>query len=194
MNAEQALKVAREALETCKTGGYTDVDGDWCERQSHDRVKVAAALAAIKAAEAIPAQAVASIDTPEFQLLAEYWRDQPNCSISSENAWGELIGHINAAMTAYGQQQRIEGRRDAHETNVTLLMERDKMRERAETAEAALAGGELRRARKIGGSYQAAGTVVSEFRTLAGEQRFVFEFDEPKGMLHIFGPQQISFE
>lgn len=50
------------------------------------------------------------------------------------------------------------------------------------------------RAKKIGGSYQAAGTVVSDFHTLAGERRVVFEFDEPKGMLHIFSPQQISFE
>lgn len=49
-----------------------------------------------------------------------------------------------------------------------------------------------RRARKVGGSYQADGTIVSEFRTLAGEQRFVFEFSNPAGMLHIFGPQQVE--
>ena len=45
---------------------------------------------------------------------------------------------------------------------------------------------------KIGGSYQATGTVVAAFRTLAGEPRYVFEFDSPKGMLHIFGPSQIQ--
>ena len=45
---------------------------------------------------------------------------------------------------------------------------------------------------KIGGSYQANGTVVAAFRTLAGEPRYVFEFDSPKGMLHIFGPSQIQ--
>lgn len=48
------------------------------------------------------------------------------------------------------------------------------------------------RAEKVGGSYQATGTVVSTFYTLAGEMRYVFEFDEPKGMLHIFGPSQVK--
>lgn len=49
-----------------------------------------------------------------------------------------------------------------------------------------------RRARKVGGSYQADGTIVAEFRTAAGELRYVFEFDQPAGMLHIFGPQQLE--
>lgn len=53
---------------------------------------------------------------------------------------------------------------------------------------------EPRRARKVGGSYQATGTVVSEFKTLAGATRYVFEFDEPRGMLHIFGPEQVEFD
>lgn len=53
---------------------------------------------------------------------------------------------------------------------------------------------EPRRARKVGGSYQAEGTVVSEFKTLAGATRYVFEFDSPKGMLHIFGPEQVEFD
>jgi len=48
------------------------------------------------------------------------------------------------------------------------------------------------RAKKVGGSYQATGTVVGNFKTTAGEQRYVFEFDEPKGMLHIFGPSQLE--
>lgn len=48
------------------------------------------------------------------------------------------------------------------------------------------------KARKIGGSYQADGTVVSVFKTTAGELRYVFEFDQPKGMLHIFGPSQVA--
>lgn len=47
------------------------------------------------------------------------------------------------------------------------------------------------RAIKIGGSYQAEGTVVSEFTTTAGAQRCVFEFDTPKGMLHIFSMEQV---
>ncbi len=48
------------------------------------------------------------------------------------------------------------------------------------------------RARKIGGSYQAEGVIVSEFKTTAGESRVVFEFDTPKGMLHIFNETQIE--
>ncbi len=47
------------------------------------------------------------------------------------------------------------------------------------------------RAAKIGGSYQAEGTVVAEFTTLAGLKRCVFEFDQPRGMLHIFSPEQL---
>lgn len=50
------------------------------------------------------------------------------------------------------------------------------------------------RAFKIGGSYQAAGWIVSIFQTTNGEQRLVFEFDEPKGMLHIFNNSQITLQ
>lgn len=47
------------------------------------------------------------------------------------------------------------------------------------------------RARKVGGSYQADGMVVARFKTTAGLDRVVFEFDEPKGMLHIFNADQV---
>lgn len=47
------------------------------------------------------------------------------------------------------------------------------------------------RAEKVGGSYQTIGTVAASFTTLAGDRRYVFEFDTPAGMLHIFGPSQI---
>lgn len=47
-------------------------------------------------------------------------------------------------------------------------------------------------ARKVGGTYQANGSVVSEFKTIAGNDRVVFEFSEPSGMLHIFTPSQIE--
>lgn len=50
-----------------------------------------------------------------------------------------------------------------------------------------------RRARKIGGAYQANGTVVAEFLTLAGKPRYVFEFDSPPGLLHIFEPEEVEF-
>ncbi|TXH44394.1 MAG: hypothetical protein E6Q97_32770 [Desulfurellales bacterium] len=48
------------------------------------------------------------------------------------------------------------------------------------------------RARKVGGSYQANGTVVAAFKTLLGKQRYVFEFDEFAGMLHIFNHEQLE--
>lgn len=47
-------------------------------------------------------------------------------------------------------------------------------------------------ARKIGGSYQANGFIVARFKTIAGLERVVFEFAEPKGMLHIFSADQIE--
>lgn len=49
------------------------------------------------------------------------------------------------------------------------------------------------RARKVGGSYQCEGTVVGTFYTLDNKARLVFEFDEPKGMLHIFNEDQIEY-
>lgn len=48
-----------------------------------------------------------------------------------------------------------------------------------------------RRAEKVGGSYQALGTIVADFTTVAGKRRLVFEFDAPAGMLHIFDPAQL---
>jgi dCMP deaminase len=47
------------------------------------------------------------------------------------------------------------------------------------------------RAKKVGGSYQAEGYVVSEFETLAGAKRYVFEFDLMTGVLHIFNDSQV---
>lgn len=47
-------------------------------------------------------------------------------------------------------------------------------------------------AKKVGGSYQATGYVVSEFKTLAGAKRYVFEFDQMPGMLHIFNDTQVA--
>lgn len=49
-----------------------------------------------------------------------------------------------------------------------------------------------KRARKIGGSYQSDGTIVAIFQTVAGEWRVVFEFDQPKGLLHIFNSHQVK--
>jgi hypothetical protein len=45
---------------------------------------------------------------------------------------------------------------------------------------------------KVGGSYQAAGIIVAAFTTTQGAERYVFEFESPAGMLHIFGPQQLE--
>ena len=51
----------------------------------------------------------------------------------------------------------------------------------------------MRRAKKIG-SYEASGTIVAEFKTLDGLTRYVFEFDEPRGMLHIFSENNLIIE
>ena len=49
------------------------------------------------------------------------------------------------------------------------------------------------RVRKIGGSYQAAGWIVLAGHTRDGLERYVFEFEMPRGLLHIYGPDQLEF-
>jgi hypothetical protein len=51
----------------------------------------------------------------------------------------------------------------------------------------------LDRVEKVGGSFQATGVIVAAFKTLDGQERYVFEFDVPKGMLHIYGPGQLEY-
>lgn len=48
------------------------------------------------------------------------------------------------------------------------------------------------RVRKVGGSYSANGTIRATFRTRDGNQRYVFEFDDFRGMLHIFSHEQLQ--
>ena len=50
----------------------------------------------------------------------------------------------------------------------------------------------LKKARKIGGSYQAEGTILAEFLADDGSKRYVFRFDNPAGLLHIFNDKQIE--
>lgn len=46
---------------------------------------------------------------------------------------------------------------------------------------------------KSGGSFQHTGVVVAEFKTTAGAERVVLEFDEPvSGMLHVYRPDQLE--
>ena len=47
MTKEEHAKVLA-ALETCKTGGYRDIDGDWCKRQVFDEPAVAEATAIMR--------------------------------------------------------------------------------------------------------------------------------------------------
>lgn len=47
--------------------------------------------------------------------------------------------------------------------------------------------------RKVGGSYQANGTIKAQFAADDGSPRYVFRFDEPPGLLHIFGEKQLDF-
>jgi hypothetical protein len=46
--------------------------------------------------------------------------------------------------------------------------------------------------RKISGGYQASGTIVSSWTADDGTPRYVFRFDSPAGMLHIFNETQLE--
>lgn len=45
---------------------------------------------------------------------------------------------------------------------------------------------------KVGGNYQAPGIILSGFYTTQGAERYVFEFEDLTGMLHIFTPDQLE--
>ena len=45
---------------------------------------------------------------------------------------------------------------------------------------------------KIGGSYQATGTIKARFLADDGTPRYVFRFDNPPGLLHIFNEKQLA--
>ena len=48
------------------------------------------------------------------------------------------------------------------------------------------------RVRKVKGSYQATGTIVAAWIELDGLYRYVFRFDNPAGLLHIFGQSNLE--
>lgn len=48
------------------------------------------------------------------------------------------------------------------------------------------------RVRKVGGTYQAEGTIVGIAVTTTGDVRYVFEFEQYPGMLHIFNEGQLE--
>ena len=48
------------------------------------------------------------------------------------------------------------------------------------------------RVRKVGGSYQAEGTIVGVALTTQNQVRYVFEFSQYPGMLHIFNESQLE--
>lgn len=47
------------------------------------------------------------------------------------------------------------------------------------------------KAEKVGGTYQAKGEIVAAWIELDNTPRYVFRFDEPRGLLHIFGQSQL---
>jgi hypothetical protein len=47
------------------------------------------------------------------------------------------------------------------------------------------------RVHKPNGTYTANGEIRAVFTTKDGQLRYVFEFDDPKGLLHIFNPDQL---
>lgn len=46
--------------------------------------------------------------------------------------------------------------------------------------------------RKVGGTYETDGIIVGVAITTRGDVRYVFEFVEPSGMLHIFNAGQLA--
>lgn len=46
--------------------------------------------------------------------------------------------------------------------------------------------------RKVGGSYQGTGVIKAAFRADDGTARYVFRFDHPPGLLHIFNDGQLE--
>lgn len=46
--------------------------------------------------------------------------------------------------------------------------------------------------KKIGGSYQATGIIMARFLADDGSPRYVFRFDTPAGLLHIFNEGQLK--
>lgn len=46
--------------------------------------------------------------------------------------------------------------------------------------------------RKVGGTYQAEGSIVGIAITTMGDVRYVFEFEQYPGMLHIFNENQLE--
>lgn len=47
-------------------------------------------------------------------------------------------------------------------------------------------------AKKVGGSYQAYGQIVAAWMEEARGERYVFRFDVPYGLLHIFSDKQLE--
>jgi len=47
--------------------------------------------------------------------------------------------------------------------------------------------------RKVGGTYEADGIIVGVAITTRNEVRYVFEFLNPSGMLHIFNEGQLAY-
>lgn len=50
------------------------------------------------------------------------------------------------------------------------------------------------RAKKVGGSYQAEGIIKAKFLADDNTWRYVFRFDNPPGLLHIFNEKQLEVE
>jgi hypothetical protein len=50
------------------------------------------------------------------------------------------------------------------------------------------------RVEKVGGSYQATGKIVAVFQADDGTARYVFRFDQPAGLLHIFNEKNLKNE
>lgn len=97
-----------------------------------------------------------------------------------------VVGRERARSQAFDKLYELEG---------FLLRDEEARKVRGDVPAAVVAPFNLQpgdRACTPCGIFQAEGTVVATFTTLAGEVRHVFEFDTPKGMTHIYTPNQLS--
>lgn len=102
--AQSLVTIAITAASAWASAEYADAKsigagGPGCEWRV-DEAKSAACAAIAAIASTAPASTSASVDTPEFQSLAEYWRGEPYGTRSFEAGWADLTAHIKAHCAA----------------------------------------------------------------------------------------------
>jgi hypothetical protein len=129
-NADEIVTRLYRRFKDWSKRGFGPDDVTWCEVKAD----VLALLAAPEVAQ--PAAQGESIDTPEFcDLITELHGAHEEVNPEhSKKAWAALIGHIHQ----WGASQRQEGRRDMHETSMSVLGENCALVEKLRARDAAL--------------------------------------------------------